>query len=152
MASREHAEPFKLFKAEYKEAEQLIKKEKSIYWKEMLAVLSFVINYPAKYFSAEDMTRHQKVLMLLISIVIAFVPQSSCEELLALHDAGKLDIIPVEKDSNAEPESKGGVTYHYTDESDQEQSVYIPRLSIVSASRICHLMLFHLKVWLKIRR
>lgn len=124
MALREHTEPFELFKAEYKEAEQSIKKEKSIYWKEMLAVLSFAINYPAKYFSAEDMQRHQKVLMPLISIVIAFVPQSSCEELLALHDAGKLDIIPVEKDSNAEPENKGGVTYHYADESNQEQSVY----------------------------
>ncbi|KAA6438210.1 hypothetical protein FEM33_16010 [Dyadobacter flavalbus] len=124
MAYREHAEPFALFKAEYLEAEQSIKREKSIYWKEMLAVLSFAINYPAKYFSAEDMQRHQKVLMPLISIVIAFVPQSSCEELLALHDAGKLDIIPVEQDSNAVPENKGGVTYHYADESDREQAVY----------------------------
>ncbi|GGB95306.1 FAD/NAD(P)-binding protein [Dyadobacter sediminis] len=124
MAQRENAKPFALFKAEYLEAEQSIKKEESIYWKEMLAVLSFAINYPAKYFSAEDMQRHQKVLMPLISIVIAFVPQSSCEELLALYDAGKLDIISVEKDSSAKPEKKGGVTYHYAGEPDPEQSVY----------------------------
>ena len=124
MAVREHLEPFQLFKAEYKEAAESIKKKKSIYWKEMLAVLSFAMNYPAKYFSAEDMQRLQKVLMPLISIVIAFAPQSSCDELLALHDAGKLDIISVGDDSSAEPESNGGVCYKFTDEANQSQSVY----------------------------
>jgi len=124
MGFREKAEPFQLFKAEYVEAEQSIKRKESVYWKEMLAVLSFAMNYPAKYLSAEDMLRLQKTLMPLISIVIAFAPQSSCDELLALHDAGRLDIISVGEDSSAEPEEKGGVCYHYTDESDQPRSVY----------------------------
>jgi hypothetical protein len=124
MGLREHTEPFQLFKAEYIEAEKSIKRKKSIYWKEMLAVLSFAMNYPAKYLSAEDMQRLQKVLMPLISIVIAFAPQSSCEELLALHDAGKLDIISVGEDSEAEPVSEGGVNYIYTDDNDKKQSVY----------------------------
>jgi len=124
MNFRENVEPFELFKAEYVEAEQSIKRRQSVYWKEMLAVLSFAMNYPAKYLSAEDMQRLQKTLMPLISIVIAFAPQSSCDELLALHDAGKLDIIPVGEDSKAEPESKGGVCYHFTDESNRPKSVY----------------------------
>jgi hypothetical protein len=124
MGLREHTEAFQLFKAEYIEAEKSIRQKKSIYWKEMLAVLSFAMNYPAKYMSAEDMQRLQKVLMPLISIVIAFAPQSSCEELLALHDAGKLDIISVGEDSEAEPVSEGGVNYVYTDDADQEKSVY----------------------------
>lgn len=124
MDLREHLEPFTLFKAEYTEAEKSIKRRESVYWKEMLAVLSFAMNYPAKYFSAEDMQRLQKILMPLISIVIAFVPQSSVEEMLALHDAGVLEIIPVGDDSYTEPDPEGGVVYHYTEESDQKKAVH----------------------------
>ena len=116
MDLRERLPAFQLFKAEYAEAAKSIKRKESVYWKEMLAVLSFAMNYPAKYFSAEDMLRLQKVLMPLISIVIAFVPQSSVEEMLALHDAGVLDIISVGEDSYIETEEKGGIVYHYTAE------------------------------------
>jgi len=124
MGLRESREPFALFKAEYEEAERSIKNRESIYWKEMLAVLSFAMNYPAKYLSAEDMQRLQKVLMPLISVVIAFVPQSSCEELLAIHQAGRLDIVSVGEDSSVEPFENGGVNYHYTDESGSEKSAH----------------------------
>lgn len=125
MNLREKEEPFSLFKKEYEEAEKSIKRKESIYWKEVLAILSFAMNYPAKYLSAEDMQRLQKVLMPLISVVIAFVPQSSCEELLALHAAGRLEIVGVGEDGEAEPEkNKGGITYHYTTENGDQQSVY----------------------------
>lgn len=72
------------------------------------------MNYPAKYLSAEDMERLQKVLMPLISIVIAFVPQSSCRELLALYEAGVLNIVAVGDDAKVEPLKTGGADYHYT--------------------------------------
>ncbi len=124
MDLRERKEPFRLFKDEYVEAEKSIRNRESIHWKEVLAVLSFAMNYPAKYLSAEDMLRLQKVLMPLISIVIAFVPQSSCEELLALHDAGKLEIVSVGADSEVKADKRGGATYHYTDENDQKKSEY----------------------------
>lgn len=117
MDKRANSDPFELFKAEYFEAEESIDKEESVYWKELLAVLSFAMNYPAKYFSAEDMLRLQKTLMPLISIVIAFVPQSSVEELLALHEAGVLEIISVGEDGEEEPKVEGGIVYHFTDES-----------------------------------
>ncbi|SDG52029.1 FAD-NAD(P)-binding [Pedobacter terrae] len=113
MDYREKMEPFDLFKKEYDEAEKSIEKRKSIYWKEALAILSFAMNYPAKYLSAEDMERLQKVLMPLISIVIAFVPQSSCRELLALHDAGVLSIVAVGDHAKVEPLETGGADYHY---------------------------------------
>ena len=116
MSRRERTEPFQLFRAEYEEAEKSIDRKKSVHWKDMLAVLSFAMNYPAKHFSAEDMQRLQKVLMPLISIIIAFVPQDSCEELLALHAAGKLVMIPVEKDSHVELNQPAGIIYHHTDE------------------------------------
>lgn len=115
MALREQLDPFQLLSAEYAQAAKSIKRKESIYWKEMLGVLSFAMNYPAKYFSAEDMQRLQHTLMPLISIVIAYVPQSSCEELLALHHAGVLEMIPVSADSKVVPENKkGGVVYQST--------------------------------------
>jgi hypothetical protein len=124
MALREHLDPFTLLKAEYAEAEKSIKRRESVYWKEMLGVLSFALNYPAKHLSAEDMQRLQKCLIPLISIVIAYIPQSSSEELLALHQAGVLDLIPVGDDSHVEPMPQGGATYHYTDADGKKQDVY----------------------------
>ncbi|SEB18322.1 FAD/NAD(P)-binding protein [Pedobacter hartonius] len=122
MDLRERVPAFVLFKAEYIEAARSIRRKESVYWKEMLGVLSFAMNYPAKYLSAEDMQRLQKVLMPLISIVIAFVPQSSVEEMLALYDAGVLDILSVGDDSRIEVDNKKGVIYHYTDEDGHAQS------------------------------
>jgi len=122
MGLREAADPFELFRAEYEEAAQSIRRKESVYWKEMLAVLSFAMNYPAKYFSAEDMLRLQKKLMPLISLVIAFVPQGSCEELMALHAAGRLELIAVGDDSHIETVPTGGIVYHYSDEAGETKA------------------------------
>ena len=124
MDLRERLDPFQLFRAEYAEAEQSIKRKESVYWKEMLAVLSFAMNYPAKYLSAEDMLRLTQVLMPLISIVIAFVPQSSGREMLALYDAGVLELIAVNPESEVVPNVKGGITYKYKDEAGKPRSTY----------------------------
>ncbi|MEO8535726.1 MAG: FAD/NAD(P)-binding protein [Flavobacterium sp.] len=124
MELRERLDPFQLLRAEYVQAEKSIKRQESVYWKEMLAVLSFAMNHPAKYLSAEDMQRLQKVLMPLISIVIAFVPQRSCEELLALHQAGVLSIVSVGSESSVEPQNGGGIVYNFLDEENNAQSVF----------------------------
>lgn len=124
MGMRESIDAFSLLKAEYAEAEKSIKRKQSVYWKEMLAVLSFAMNYPAKHLSAEDMLRLQKVLMPLISVVIAFVPQGSCREMIALHDAGLLTLIPVAGQSDAEPHANGGAVYHYEEDVNNETSVH----------------------------
>lgn len=115
MHLRENMEPFQLFKAEYMEAEKSIKKRESVYWKEMLGVLSFAMNYPAKYFSAEDNLRLQQTLMPLISVVIAYVPQGSVVEMLALYEAGVLDMVTVGTESEVRPKEDGGAVYHYGD-------------------------------------
>jgi len=126
MKLREELDPFQLLKAEYAEAARSIKQKRSIYWKEMLGVLSFALNYPAKHLSAEDMQRLQKSLAPLIAIVIAYIPQSSAEELLALHQAGALDLIAVDENSQVLPEEQGGATYRYIDEAGNSQSIYFP--------------------------
>ncbi|MBB6498826.1 FAD/NAD(P)-binding protein [Pedobacter cryoconitis] len=124
MELRERLDPFQLLKAEYIEAEKSIKRQESVYWKEMLGVLSFALNYPAKYLSAEDMSRLHDSLIPLISIVIAYLPQSSCEELLALNEAGVLEMVTVGSQSEVRAESRGGATYYYKDENGKDQAVY----------------------------
>ena len=116
MEYREKMDPFVLFRSEYAEAEKSIHQRKSIYWKELLAILSFAMNYPAKHFSAEDMLRLNRSLSQLITIVIAFIPQNPAAELLALHAAGVIDIIAVGETSRIEPHEEEGIIYHYTDE------------------------------------
>jgi uncharacterized NAD(P)/FAD-binding protein YdhS len=123
MSLRERLDPFTLFKAEYAEAEKSIRRQQPVLWKEMLASLSFTMNYPAKYFSAEDMLRHRKVLLPLISIVIAFVPQSSAQEMIALQEAGILSIVAVDRSSRVVPGEEEGITYFYKDENGNEQEV-----------------------------
>jgi hypothetical protein len=123
MSMREKKDPFELFRQEYEQAEKSIEERKSIFWKEMLAELSFTLNYPAKYLSAEDMLRLKNVLLPLISVIIAFVPQSSCDELFALHRAGKLDIVSVGSDGKVEPLDEGGIRYHYTDDDGNSHSI-----------------------------
>ncbi len=119
---REDIDPFQLFKAEYKEAEKSIRRQESIPWKEALGALSYAINYPAKHMSAEDMLRVKKVLMPLVSIIIAYVPQSSAREMMALHDAGVLTMKAVTTKSKAEPNENGGCTYFYEDENGNKSS------------------------------
>jgi hypothetical protein len=123
MHRREKLESFKLFKAEYAEAEKSIRRHQSVKWKESLAALSYAMNYPAKHFSAEDMLRLKKILMPLISIVIAFVPQSSAKELLALHAAGLLEIIGVDRNSTVTPNSEEGAIYTYTDDEGKKHEI-----------------------------
>ncbi|MDQ8005834.1 MAG: FAD/NAD(P)-binding protein [Pedobacter sp.] len=115
MSLRERLDPFQLFRAEYKEAAKSIRQHKSVHWKEMLCGLSYTLNYPAKYFSAEDMIRLKRTLMPLISLIIAFVPQSSAEELLALHDASVLELIAVGNSSEVRPLEEGGIEYDIED-------------------------------------
>lgn len=117
LSLREQKDAFEGFRQEHEQALKSIRRRQSIYWKEVLSALSFTLNYPAKYMSAEDMLRLKKVLMPLISIVIAFVPQSSSRELLALHDAGRLEVVNVGTDSRIEPASDRGANYFYIDES-----------------------------------
>ncbi|MET4080847.1 putative NAD(P)/FAD-binding protein YdhS [Pedobacter sp. UYP30] len=120
MELRERLDPFQLFEAEYAEADKSIKRRESVYWKELLAVLSFAMNYPAKHFSAEDMIRLQRTLMPLISIVIAFVPQCSVEELLALNKAGVLQMVAVDEAGTETPHPNCGAVYHYKNENNEQ--------------------------------
>ncbi len=116
MKLRRELDSFELFKAEYKEAEKSIRRHQSITWKEALTSFSYAMNYPAKHFSAEDMLRLTTILMPLISIIIAALPQSSYREIIALYDAGVINLYNVDKKSTVEPHAEQGAVYKYKDD------------------------------------
>ena len=136
MDLRERLDAFQLMRAEYKEAEKSIRRKQSIYWKEMLGVLSFALNYPAKHLSAEDMVRLKTTLSPLISVVIAYIPQSSAEQLLALNDAGVLDLIPVGQESFVATNPAGGIIYHYKTENTKMELPYQTYVDAVGQPQI----------------
>jgi hypothetical protein len=112
---REESDSFELFKAEYYEAEKSIERHQTIAWKETLSAFSYAVNYPAKHFSAEDMMRLRKTLLPLISVIISSLPQSSYKELIALYNAGLIQLVSVDDESYIEPHTTEGAVYHYTD-------------------------------------
>lgn len=125
MTPREQSDPFDYFAEECREAELSLAERRTVAWKEVLAVLSFALNYPAKYFSAEDSLRLKKVLQPLISIVIAFIPRSSAAQLLALHQAGCLQLLSVDEQSKVEPCPEGGVEYHLGEGQSAHYATYV---------------------------
>lgn len=121
---RQGHNPFEVMRRECAEARVSIERRQSVHWKEMLGVLSFALNYPAKYFSAEDMLRYKATLQPLIGLVIAYIPQSSCRELLALHEAGCLEMISVGWESEIVPYGTNGITYHYFNDAGTEVTTW----------------------------
>jgi hypothetical protein len=61
------------------------------------------------------MLRLQKHLMPLISVVIAFVPQGSCETLMALYDAGRLSLIADGEGGSVDINDANQIIYTYED-------------------------------------
>ncbi|QPH40884.1 FAD/NAD(P)-binding protein [Pedobacter endophyticus] len=137
MAERERLSAFELLALEIKEADRSIRERKSVNWKEMLAVLSYAMNYPAKHFSAEDMQRLKVSLMPLISVVIAFAPQSSVNELMALHQAGVLAIVSVGDNSEVLVNENGEIVYTYADASGKKiNTVYQTFVDAIGQSHL----------------
>ncbi|MBP7862246.1 FAD/NAD(P)-binding protein [bacterium] len=97
LLKREQRDAFELLREEYLDGVDSLQTKRPVPWKEALSAFSFALNFPAKHMSAEDMIRLHEHLLPLVAIVIAYLPPSSCEELLALHDAGCLELVSVEK-------------------------------------------------------
>ncbi len=121
---RKELDSFTLFKAEYREAEKSISRRQSISWKEILSAFSYAMNYPAKHFSAEDMLRLRKVLLPLISVIIASLPQESYKEIIAMYEAGVIDHINVDKQSKVQPHGDEGAVYSYIDSEGNQHETY----------------------------
>lgn len=90
------------------EAKDSVLNHKPIHWKEVIDDLMYSLNYHAELMPAEDHIRFRKEVMPFLMNVIAAMPLPSGELLLALYDAGKLDLVAgyVEIDDEVQPEGK----------------------------------------------
>lgn len=115
-----HEDAFAGMRHEMREAEESVIQHRPIHWKEVIDDLIYALNYHAELLPAEDhLTLHKTVMPFLMN-VIAALPLQSGRILLALHAAGKLELIagyvtrpddqPEEGWSVVEIESEGGTT------------------------------------------
>lgn len=89
----EYDNAFEGMRKEMHEAEESVKMHRPIHWKERMDDLIYTLNYYAGYMPAEDhVTLHEQLMPFLLN-VIAAMPLPSGNTILALYDAGKLDMV-----------------------------------------------------------
>ena len=89
----EYADAFEGMRCEMHEAMQSVLQNKPIHWKEALDDLMYTLNFYAELMPAEDhLTLHSSFLPFLMN-VIAALPLASGRILLALREAGKLELV-----------------------------------------------------------
>lgn len=93
--SRQHKDQFEFMRREFEASSASIRNREPIFWKEILDDVAYTLNFYAKYLGKRDFDRARSRLMPLVAHVVAFLPQQSCEQLLALHQAGILSISAV---------------------------------------------------------
>ena len=85
---------FSLMRLEILEANRAHRKGIPMHWKKTLDDLMFTLNFHYELLPAEDHLRYRRIIVPFLMNVIAAMPLHSASILLALHDAGRLDLIP----------------------------------------------------------
>ncbi|MDQ8186881.1 FAD/NAD(P)-binding protein [Pelagicoccus sp. SDUM812002] len=95
LMSEEHlyVDPFSGLEEELREAESLERRAQPVYWKEVLDDLVYTLNFHAELLPAEDHIFVRRHLMSFLLNVVAAMPLPSARMLLALHRAGKLELV-----------------------------------------------------------
>ncbi|RYD26600.1 MAG: hypothetical protein EOP86_25710, partial [Verrucomicrobiaceae bacterium] len=89
-----YADAFEGMRLEMAEAEKSVLNHKPIHWKEVTDDLMYTLNFHAELMPAEDHLVLQSVVMPFLLNVVAAMPLHSGNTILALHEAGKLEIVP----------------------------------------------------------
>ncbi|TWT47926.1 hypothetical protein Pla22_52020 [Rubripirellula amarantea] len=89
----EYADAFEGMRCEFPEAKESVEQDRPIHWKEIFDDLMYTLNFHAHWMPAEDHIRFQSVVMPFLLNVIAAMPLQSARMLLALRDAGRLELV-----------------------------------------------------------
>lgn len=90
----EYVDAFAGMRTEMQEAVESVTQQKPIHWKEVIDDLMYTLNFYAELMPAEDHLALRAHFLPFLMNVIAALPLPSAHILLALHEAGKLKIIP----------------------------------------------------------
>jgi hypothetical protein len=89
----DYSNPFEGMKLEMVEAKESVHKQRPIHWKESIDDLMYTLNFHAEQMPAEDHLLLRSTFMPFLMNVIAAMPLESGHTLLALYDAGKIEMI-----------------------------------------------------------
>jgi len=91
-AKHDYINAFEGMRIEMVEARESVDNDRPVHWKEMMDDLIYTLNF--ELMPAEDHMKLKSVVMPFLMNVIAAMPLDSANTILALYDAGKLDMIP----------------------------------------------------------
>ncbi|WP_265595060.1 FAD/NAD(P)-binding protein [Haloferula sp. BvORR071] len=111
---------FEGMRREMTESRRSVLGHKPIHWKEVIDDLMYTLNFHAELMPAEDHLSFRKTVMPFLMNVIAAMPLESGEILLALYDAGKIEIISGKAVVNEETGNDGTTRITIHDEDGSE--------------------------------
>lgn len=86
-------DPFQLMKVEFDDARRKIRNHRPTQWKEVLDDLMYTLNFHARLLPAEDHLELRKTILPFVMNVMAALPLKSAKILMAVHEAGRLELI-----------------------------------------------------------
>ncbi len=101
---------FEGMRHEMKEARRSVLGHKPIHWKEVIDDLMYTLNFHAELMPAEDHLSFRKTVMPFLMNVIAAMPLESGAILLALYDAGRIEIVSGKAMIREDADKKGSTT------------------------------------------
>jgi len=123
-AKHDYANAFKGMRIEMVEAEDSVKNERPVHWKELMDDLIYTLNFHCELMPAEDHLKLKSVVMPFLMNVIAAMPLDSANTILALYDAGKLDIISGRAKISDNQDEKGKTTVEIDDDGKHSTASY----------------------------
>lgn len=106
----DYANPFEGMRREMAEARESVLRDRPIHWKEVIDDLMYTLNFHAELMPAEDHLVLRSLVMPFLLNVIAAMPLESGNILLALHDAGKVELVPGKATIAGESDEEGMTT------------------------------------------
>ncbi len=122
-AQHEYANAFEGMRCERIEARESVLQDKPIHWKEVTDDLIYTLNFHAELMPAEDHLTLKSTVMPFLMNVIAAMPLQSADKLLALYDAGKLEMVSGKAHLADEQEDAETTTVTVEDEDGNESKV-----------------------------
>lgn len=120
-------DPFGLMRSEFEEERKKIRRRKPTRWKEVLDDLMYTLNFHARLLPAEDHLELKSRILPFVMNVMAALPLRSAKILMAVNEAGRLELIPGKAETEHE---KNGPIIRLKVEGDDAEDIHEYRMFI----------------------
>lgn len=124
-SEHDYANAFEGMRHEMVEARKSVLEHRPIHWKEVIDDLMYTLNFHAELMPAEDHRTLRSGVMPFLMNVVAAMPLESGEILLALYDAGKLDLVEGKVEIGEDQEREGHTTVIVVN-GEEEKTLHYP--------------------------